>query len=132
MKNKTMLALLLLVLLTSSVTSSFGAELKPIWLTPACYQLKLSVYDKLSIKKNYIAKYIVRTADGEIYFAERAATASDVGSSEVIFPDSFRGERTRLQAYADCHYGQKYIWEIYADNVLVDSGTIEFTRKKRH
>ena len=124
-------ACFVVMLLCWHAPESFGAELKPIWLTSACYQLRLSVSDKLSVKKTYIAKYIVKSSDGETYFAEKAAIAGDVTSEEVIFPDGFHNQKTKLQAYADCFDGQKYTWEIYADNVLIDSGTLEFRRKKR-
>lgn len=132
MKNISRLVASMWILVSGYVTPTLGAELKPIWLTSACYQLRLSANDKLSSKGSHVAKYIVRAADGEIYLAEKAVMATDVVSSEVIFPDSFRNKNTHLQAYADCHYGQRYIWEIYVDKVLIDSGAIEFTRKKLH
>lgn len=129
-KNILKLALWDLIFLMCYVTPSFGAELKPIWQTSACYKLRLSVNDKLSNDNSYVAKYIVKAADGSVFVAEKVAT--DMNSSEVVFPEGFRDEKTKLQAYADCHYGQKYAWEIYVDNVLIDSGTIGFTRNNRY
>lgn len=122
----------LALLLITYGASSFSKELKPIWLTNACYQLRLSVNDKLSVREIYTAKYVVKATDGKTYVAERSATAKDITSSEVIFPDGFKEEKTSLQAYADCHYGKQYTWEIYVDGALIDSGTIGFTRSKRH
>lgn len=130
MKNISKLMSLVLILLTCYVAPSFGAELKPIWLTSVCYELTMSVNNKLSNEKSYVAKYIVKAADGRIFVAKRVAT--DANSSEVVFPKDFRYEKLDISASIDCHFGQQYTWEIYVDNVLKDSGTIGFTRKKRH
>jgi hypothetical protein len=118
-----------LILLTLNANPSFGAGLKPMWQTSACYQLRMSVNDKFSNDNSYVAKYIVKAADGRVFVAEKAAT--DMNSSEVFFPDSFRDEKLGISAFIDCHNGQQYTWQIYVDNVLKDSGTIGFTRKKR-
>lgn len=120
---------LVLMFLTGYVIPSFGAELKPIWQTSACYKLRLSVNDKLSNDNSYVAKYIVKAADGSVFVAEKVAT--DMNSSEVFFPDNFRYAKLDIPAFIDCHFGQTYTWEIYVDDVLKDSGTIGFTRKKR-
>lgn len=129
MKNILKPVLLIWTLLTCYVTPSFGAELKPMWLTSACYQLTMSAHNKLSNENSYVAKYIVKAADGRVFVAEKAAT--DSNSSEVVFPRDFRYEKLDISASIDCHFGQTYTWEIYVDNVLKDSGTIGFTRKKR-
>lgn len=130
MRNISKLALLILIFLTCYVTPSFGAELKPMWLTSACYELTMTVHDKFSNKNSYVAKYIVKAADGRVFIAEKIAT--DTNSSEVVFPKDFRYEKLDISASIDCHFGQQYTWEIYVDNVLKDSGTIGFTRKKRN
>ena len=129
-KNILRLALWDLIFLMCYVTPSFGAELKPMWQTSACYQLTMSVNDKFSNENSYVAKYVVKAADGSVFIAEKVAT--DMNSSAVIFPDSFRYAKLDIPAFIDCHFGQQYTWEIYVDNVLKDSGTIGFTRKKRH
>lgn len=130
MKNILKLVLLILTFFTCYVTPSFGAELKPIWLTSACYELTMSAHNKLSNEKSYVAKYILKAADGRVFVVEKVAT--DSSSSEVVFPKDFRYEKLDISASIDCHFGQQYTWEIYVDNILKDSGTIGFTRKKRH
>jgi hypothetical protein len=130
MKNILKLAPWIWVVLTCYATPSFGAELKPMWQTSACYKLRLSVNDKFSNENSYVAKYIVKAADGRVFVAEKVAT--DMNSSEVFFPDDFRYEKLGVSASINCHFGLQYTWEIYVDNVLKDSGTIGFTRKKRH
>ena len=105
-------------------------EWKPIWMTTACYKLNFSAGDKLDLDPTYNVKYIVRNAEGEVYIAEKTAQARISSSSEVIFPDGFHDQATNLSVNADCNYGQKYIWEIYANDKMIDSGTFEFKRTK--
>lgn len=130
MKNILKLVPWILMVFTCYEAPSYGAELKPMWQTSACYQLTMSVNDKFSNENSYVAKYIVKAADGSVFIAEKVAT--DMNSSEVVFPRDFRHEKLNISAFIDCHFGQQYTWEIYVDNVLKDSGTIGFIRKKRH
>lgn len=109
-------------------------EMKSIWMETAEPQIKLGVWDKISVKQNYIAKYIVKCEVGATFVAEKAATAGNPESSEVIFPKDFHDAQKRFeshQAYGcgEGKHGKKFTWSIYADDVLIDSGTMIFTRK---
>ena len=120
---------LLVIVLALFSTLSAGEEVKRVWQTSACYQLTLSVWDKTS-QGRYLAKYIVRSADGRVFVAERKAT-EDTDTAEVIFPDNFRDENTKNKAWINCRYGENYSWDIYANGALIDSGTIVMSRKKQ-
>lgn len=90
----------------------------------------MSVNNKFSNNEIYAAKYIVKAADGRVFVAEKNAT--DMNSSEVVFPRDFRDAKLGISAWIDCHFGQNYVWQIYVNGVLKDSGTIGFTRDKRN
>ena len=110
-----------------SILSS-GEESRRQWQTAACFHFSLSVWDKNN-KGNYTAKYIVTSADGKVFVAEKSAT--DVpDTAEVIFPDSFRDKSTNLKAWINCSFGENYSWEMYANGSLVESGTFVISRKK--
>lgn len=125
---KKLFILLFCTLMFAPVVSA--EESKSVWLTSACYQLKLTVNDKLSVKKKYVATYIVTSSKGETYIAEKLATSADRHSSDVVFPGDFKNKRTNLQAYANCFEGDKYNWQIFVDGDLKDSGFLEFKREK--
>jgi len=120
--------LFLCMLMFAQVVSA--EEPKSIWITSACYQLKLTANDKLSVKKNYVATYLVTSSKGETYIAKKLATSSDRHSGDVVFPDDFKNKKTNLQAYADCFEGDRYNWQIFVDDDLKDSGFLEFKREK--
>ena len=112
-------------------------EMKPIWMVTATPQIRLGLWDKINVKQNYIAKYTVKCETGTAFVAEKAATAGDTESSVAIFPQDFHDAAKGLeshQAYS-CGYGKhgmKFTWTIYADDVLIDSGTMISTRKAPH
>ncbi len=108
-------------------TNSAGEEAKRSWQTSVCYHLRLSVWDKMNLG-DYQAKYTVKSADGTVFVAEEKATEDS--SAEVVFPDQFHDEKTKLKAWINCNNGENYTWNIYANGALVDSGTITFSRKK--
>ena len=110
-------------------TPTFGDEAKRVWQTSACYHLRLSVWDKMS-QGRFVAKYVVTSADGRVFTAEKKAT-DDISSGEVFFPDHFRDAKTNIKAWVNCRYGENYSWEIYANGALIDSGTIVFSRKQQ-
>ena len=119
---------LLVTVLALFSTLSAGEEIKRAWQTSACYHLRLSVWDKMS-QGRYLAKYVVTSADGRIFVAEKKAT-DDTSTAEVIFPDNFRDESSKLKAWINCRPGENYSWDIYANGTLIDSGTIVFSKKK--
>lgn len=119
---------LLSAVLAPLSTLSAAEEVKRVWQTSACYHLRLSVWDKMS-QGRYLAKYIVTSTDGSVFVAEKKAT-DDPNTAEVIFPDNFRDENTRLKAWINCRYGESYSWDTYANGTLIDSGTIVFSKRK--
>lgn len=112
-------------------------EMKPKWLEIGEPQIRLGVWDQNNLKENFNAKYTVKCETGAAFVAEKAVTSSQPDSSEVIFPKDFHYAMKGLeaqQAYG-CGYGkngQKLTWAIYADDVLIDSGTMIFTTKASH
>jgi len=128
MKNISRLFVSILILVGCYGPPAFAGELKPLWLTHACYEFTMSVNNKFSNAKNYVAKYVLKAAKGSIFVAKK--TATDFNSAMVVFPKDFRNEKLGISASIDCYFGQQYTWEIYVDDVLKDSGTIGFTRKK--
>lgn len=121
---------LLVTLLVSFSLPSFGEDEKKVWLTSVCYQFNLAVWDKMNLG-NYTAKYTVTSSDGRVFVAERFAT-EDSNTAAVIFPDDFLEKKTNLKAWINCGNGERYTWAIYANDVLMDSGTIGLTRNKRN
>jgi hypothetical protein len=120
---------LMLTLLVSFSTPSLGENEQKVWLTSVCYQFNLAVWDKRN-QGNYTAKYTVTSSDGRVFVAERFVS-EDSNTAEVIFPDDFLEKRTNLKAWINCGNGERYTWAIYANDVLMDSGTIGLTRNKR-
>ena len=118
-------SLLRVTLCLTSATTLARAE--GVWLTSACYTFRLTVWDKLD-DKQFKAKYTVTSGHGHAFVAEK--TAADSNSSEVIFPDDFKDSKG-LQAWVDCKEGERYLWRIYSNGVLRDSGTISFSRGSR-
>jgi hypothetical protein len=116
------------MLLVFFSTPSAGEEAKRVWQTSVCYHFRLSVWDKMN-QGNYHAKYIVTSSDGRVFVAEKNAT-EDSNTAEVAFPDNFRDEKNKLKAWINCRYGESYMWDIYANGALIDSGTIAVSRKK--
>lgn len=116
----------------------FVDDIKPIWLEHTEPQLRLGVWDKMMVKHNFIAKYTVNCEIGGTFVAEKTATAGDPPEAwEVLFPKDFHNTMKGLeshQAYGcgEGKHGQKFFWAIYADDVLIDSGTMIFTRKGHH
>lgn len=110
------------------------SKLKPIWLEHIGPQLSLGVWDKMMIKKNFTAKYVVKCETGKTYSVEKTATVGDPPESwQVTFPHDFYSDVKGLdiqQAYG-CGLG-KLTWTIYADGVLIDSGTLISERKGSH
>lgn len=119
----------LLIVLAIFSAQSAGEDSRRVWQTSVCYQLRLSVGDKLS-QGRYSAKYIVTSSDGRVFIAENK-TATDSNTAEVIFPNNFREENTNLKAWVNCRYGENYSWDIYANGELIDSGSIVFSKKKQ-
>ena len=129
MKRKNLLYASLLAISTASyLTLSSGQDTSREWQTTACQNFTLTVRDK-SGDAAFVAKYLVKSSDGRIFIAEKKATDDD--SARVIFPDSFHEEKTSQKAWVDCSYGEKYRWEIYTNNELIESGTTTITRNKR-
>lgn len=106
-----------------SVLSS-GEGFKRVWQVSSCSTFSLAVRDKM-ISGEFIAKYVVRSTDGDVFIAEKKA--DDFESARVIFPDDFHDERTKLRMGMSCH--MTYKWYIYADGILVDKGTASFSRE---
>lgn len=105
---------------------------KPIWITSNCYQFKFSVGDKLDSKPLFKAKYLVREINGSSYVAERDVSAHQSNTSAVTFPDDFYYEKiANLKADIQPCYPGKFIFEIYADDELVDSGRFEFSNNSK-
>jgi len=109
--------------------TSFGDD-KPVWLTSASYELRLSAWDKFSVDPSYKLKFIVKTAPDLIFIAERKGIARDGRSAVVIFPDDFSIPETGKKAWIDSD-GKECTWEIYVNNVLEDAGTISFVGTTR-
>lgn len=110
-----------------------NSQLKPLsqgptWLTSACYQFHLSVSDKFS-NRPFRVRYTLSSRDGTTYVAQKVAT--DDNSSTAVFPSDFRYEKGGMQAYANCHDSDEYSWRIYANDKLVDSGTLSFSRDRK-
>lgn len=120
-------SLLVAVLILFS-TPSVAEEMRRNWQTSVCYHLTLSVWDKMNLG-NFLAKYTVTSTDGTEFVAEEEAT-EDSSTAEVVFPDHFHDAKTNLKAWINCSNGENYTWNIYANGVLVDSGTITFSRNK--
>lgn len=113
------------------------AGLKPKWLEINEPQIRLGLWDQNNTKENFNAKYIVKCETGASYVAEKAVTSSNPESSVVIFPKDFHYAMKELESHhandcGDGKHGTKFTWFIYADDVLIDSGTITSTRKKHH
>lgn len=112
-------------------------EMKPIWREIAEPQIRLGLWDKINVKQNYNAKYIVKCEVGATFSAEKAATAGDTESSVVIFPQDFHDAAKGFESHqasgcGEGKHGTKFTWAIYADGVLIDSGTMIFTTKSSH
>ncbi|MHB0924959.1 MAG: ankyrin repeat domain-containing protein [Gallionellaceae bacterium] len=109
-------------------------KLKPVWLEHIGPQLSLGVSDKLMLKRHYIVKYIVKCETGKIYSVEKTATAGNSPETwQATFPHDFRSDIDGLniqQAYG-CGLS-KLTWTIYADDVLIDSGTLISAKKGSH
>ncbi|MDP1611678.1 MAG: hypothetical protein Q8M11_11520 [Sulfuritalea sp.] len=118
---------LLVGLSAPGLCGSSQATDKEVWLTSACYTLRLSVWDKLD-NKPFTAKYTVTSKGGRVFSVER--TATDYNSSEVAFPNDFKDEKLGIAASLNCFEGDRYDWAIHANGVLRDKGFIEFRRKK--
>ena len=93
---------------------------KPVWVSAISCKLRLSVWNRWDANPTYTAKYIVKTKNGLTLIAEKEGVAHEPESSEVVFPDDFFVEGTRIQP--SCTNGADYRWEIYVNNVLVDKG----------
>jgi hypothetical protein len=111
-----------------TTTSSGEEKIKRQWQTSACFNFSLSVWDKKS-QGRYLAKYVVTAADGKVFVAEKKA-GDNPDTAEVIFPDNFRDKDTDLKAWINCGRDERYAWEMYADGLLVESGTFVTSRKK--
>lgn len=128
MRNrKLLISSVLAIVATLYSTASSGEGNKREWQTTACQNFSLTVRDKAS-NATYIARYVVTASDGTIFVAEKRATDED--SARVVFPDNFYEGRRRQKAWVNCSYAERYKWEIYTDNVLIDSGTTALTRNK--
>lgn len=113
------------------------AEMGTNWLEVTDPQIKLGVWDKNNFKETFNARYVVKCESGTTFVAERAVTSSNPESSNVMFPNDFHLEKKGLESYkvhgcGEGRHGMKLIWSIYADDVLIDSGTMIFTRKASH
>lgn len=127
-KMKLVYVSLLIISLAYFSTLSIGAEMKRTWMRSACYKFNLTAWDKFS-DEAYVAKYKITSSKGEAFIAERNAT--DSNSAMVVFPDDFHDAKAKdIKASVDCFHGDKYTWEIYVEDILIDSGTIGFTRNK--
>lgn len=109
-------------------------ETKPIWRVIAEPQIRLGLWDKISVKQNYIAKYTVKCEIGAVFAAEKSATAGDSESSVVFFPKDFHYALKGMESHqaSGCSEGKngtKFTWAVYADDVLIYSGTMIFTAK---
>lgn len=107
-----------------------AGEPKPIWLTSAGFTLKLGVNDKLMNETTYSARYIVRSQSGLSFVAEKKGSAVNAAYADATFPEDFHEQKSGQKAWAGCDDG-KYIWEIYVNGSLIDSGFIECKRTKR-
>lgn len=126
MKNmKWIYATLLAIVITFYSTLSFGEGVKRVWQMSSCFTFRLAVRDKM-VGGEFTAKYVVRSSDGSTFIAEKKS--DDFSGSEVIFPDDFHDEKTKLKAWMDCDH-MTYKWYIYADNTMVDKGRGSFTRE---
>lgn len=100
------------------------------WMTSTSYRLTLNVWDKNSIGA-FNVKYIVKTEPGRVFVAERHSNDDNSNSPAVTFPDDFQeetvfqGKRIRKKAIMDAN---SYSVSIYANDELVDSGTIAWKR----
>lgn len=112
-------------------------EMKPIWRVIAEPQIRLGLWDKISVKQNYTAKYTVRCEIGAVFAAEKSASAGDSESSMVFFPKDFHYALKGMESHqasgcSEGKYGTKFTWAVYADDVLIYSGTMIFTAKPAH
>lgn len=105
------------------------SESKRVWMSLACYKWNLGVWDKL-MNGPYPAKYVVKAGDGRTFIAEKHGD-DDANTAQVVFPDDFHDEKTNLKAWINCQYGENYTWAIYANDALIDSGAIAFSRNKK-
>jgi hypothetical protein len=130
MKNtKWIYAALLGIVLVSFSTLSIGEETKRAWMVSACYKFNLAVWDKFNSEVASV-KYTVTAKDGTVFVTERNAT-DDPNPSAVVFPDDFHDAKApKISASVNCFYGEPYTWEVYVNDVLIDSGTIGFMRNK--
>jgi hypothetical protein len=119
---------LLAIVIGSYITLSVGEGNKREWITTACQHFDLTVRDNSS-NTVFFAKYVVTASNGMTFVSERKATDED--SARVVFPDSFHEVRTNQKAWVNCAYGEKYKWEIYVNDILIESGAISLTRNKQ-
>lgn len=91
-------------LLAGNAQGANTNESKRVWLSSACYKLNLGVRDKF-LNGPYLAKYVVKAADGRSFVAERNGN-DDPNAAEVVFPDDFYDEKTNLAAWINCRYGK--------------------------
>lgn len=117
-------AILLAIIIAFYPTLSFGEGMKRVWQMSSCFTFRLAVRDKM-IGGEFAAKYVVKSADGDVFVAEKKA--DDFESSRVVFPDDFYDEKTKLKMGMVCHMAYK--WFIYVDTILVDKGTASFARE---
>lgn len=118
-------------ILFALISSIGSAVAEPIWMTGACIQLKMSVWDKLDSQAEYSVRYLVTAEGGSVYEAKKIAKKSAPDSAEVVFPDDFHGAENGLPASVNCSSGGKYYWRIYADDKEVDFGYFDFRRTRR-
>ena len=101
--------------------------IEPVWLTAACYELKLSAWDKFGTK-DYKVTYIVKSDTGSEFIAEFNANGHN--SSAVVFPKDFTDKNSSKKASLSCHGTTEYIWEIYVEDKLKESGNVSFSRRR--
>jgi hypothetical protein len=111
-------------------TGAHGDEPKPVWLTSVDFTFSLNVREKLMLSPTYKAKYVVKTADGRTFVAERQGKEDQGDHSKVIFPNDFREDRLGMNAWAACD-GAEYFWEIYANGKFIEGGSFVCGRGKR-
>lgn len=121
----------LFILIIPQIFHPAYAELKPRWLESIGPSVTLGVWDKLDVKQTYIAKYVVQCETGKTYSVERTGSAEDSPERwQVTFPNDFPSDIKGLNIQTAYGCGlEKLIWKIYADDVLIDSGTLVSSRK---
>src|SRR5450830_1150563 len=98
--------LLLVVCFTTKFAFSEIADLKPVWLTVACYKVTLNAFDKLDGISSHHIRYDVKADDGSEFSAERDSERFKSEESQVVFPDDFFNNKLHLPASVDCNYGK--------------------------